>query len=72
MSLTVDRTADEILVRSPISSTPMQVQNALNFLRYVALGQGSQITEEDIAALVIETSSYLASYPYKTPAHPRQ
>ena len=55
MGFTVDRTEDEILIRLPIHSTPMEVQNALNFIRYVELGRGSKITEQDIAKLVEET-----------------
>lgn len=55
MAFTIDRTEDEILIRLPISSTSKEVQNALNFLRYVELGKDSQITQEDIEELVKET-----------------
>ncbi len=52
MNFTVDRTKDEILIRLPLSSTPLQVQNALNFLRYVELGAQSKINDNDIDQLV--------------------
>jgi len=55
MGFTIDRTDDEILIRLPISSTPMQVQNALNFIRYVESGKDSKITQSDIDELVKET-----------------
>jgi hypothetical protein len=55
MGFTIDRTDDEILIRLPISSTPVQVQNALNFLRYVELGKDSMITASDIDDLVKES-----------------
>lgn len=55
MSYTIDRTEDEILIRLPISSTPLQVQNALNFLKYVELGKDSNIKQSDIDAMVKET-----------------
>lgn len=55
MSYTIDRTENEILIKLPISSTPKAVQNVLNFLRYLELGQNSEITQEDIEHLVNET-----------------
>lgn len=55
MGFTVDRTEDEILIRLPISSTPLQVQHALNFIRYVELGKDSKITQGDVDELVKET-----------------
>jgi hypothetical protein len=55
MIYTIERTEDEILIKLPIGSTPKQVQNALNFLRYVELGIGNQVTEEQIDELVQES-----------------
>jgi len=55
MNYVIDRTDTEILIKLPIHSTPKQVQNALNFLRYIELGATSEITEEDINHLVKET-----------------
>lgn len=55
MGYTIDRTEDEILIRLPIASTPIQVQNALNFIRYVELGKDSDITQSDVDELVKET-----------------
>ena len=55
MSYMIDRTEDEILIRLPISTTPKSVQNALNFLSYVELGQSNQIKQSDIEKLVKET-----------------
>lgn len=43
------------MIRLPISSTSKAVQSALNFIKYVELGQDSQITQEDIDELVKET-----------------
>ena len=55
MGFTIDRTDDEILIRLPISSTPIQVQNALNFIKYVELGKDSKITPGDVDNLIKET-----------------
>jgi len=55
MTYTIDRTDSEILIRLPIASTSKAVQDALNFIRYVELGQNSQITQDDIEGMVRET-----------------
>ena len=52
MTYHIERTEKEILIRLPIASTPKQVQNALNFLRYLELGEGNTITESQVQELV--------------------
>jgi len=55
MTYTIETTANEILIKLPIGSTPKQVQNMLNLLRYLELGQTNKITQEQVDELAKET-----------------
>lgn len=55
MIYTIERTEEDIIIRLPIESTPKQVQNALNYMKYVELGMNSQITDEDVQEMVQES-----------------
>ncbi len=55
MTYTIERTDKEILIKLPIGSTPKQVQNMLNLLRYLELGQTNKITQEQVDELAKET-----------------
>lgn len=55
MTYTIERTDSEILIKLPIGSTPKQVQNMLNFLRYFELGQSNKITQTQVNQLANES-----------------
>ncbi|PSR12355.1 MAG: hypothetical protein DA408_19830 [Bacteroidetes bacterium] len=43
------------MIKLPIDSTPRQIQDALDFLRYLELGEGNQITQDDVDQLAQES-----------------
>ena len=52
MSIDVERTSDEIIIRLPLDSLPDDVQDVLDYFRYIELGKSNVITDDDVRYFV--------------------
>ena len=51
MSISIERTDQNIKIVLPVDTDPIDLQNALSYLKYTEIVQNSKATEEDVAAL---------------------
>ena len=51
MSISIERTDQNIKIVLPVDTDPIDLQNALSYLKYTEIVQSSKATEEDVAAL---------------------
>lgn len=55
--LIIERTDDAIVIKLPLESTALEIQNMLNYFKYVSIGGASKVTDDQIAALAKEAKS---------------
>ena len=51
MSISIERTDDSIKIVLPIDVDPIDLQNALSYLKYTEIVQSSNATEADVESL---------------------
>ena len=54
---TLERTDEAIVIKLPLSTTEAELKRILDYFRYVSLGSGSKITQEQIDELAREAKS---------------
>lgn len=50
-NLSIERTSEAIVIKLPLDSSAVEIQNMLNYFKYVKVGGRSQITDAQIEAL---------------------
>lgn len=53
----IERTSEAIVIKLPLDSSAEEIQNMLNYFKYVRIGSGSQVTDEQISALAKEAKA---------------
>lgn len=51
MSIYIERTDENIKIVLPVDTDPIDLQNALSYLKYTEIVQSSEATKEDVEAL---------------------
>lgn len=54
MNYTIEQSDQEIMIRLPMTTPPKQLQDMLNYFRYVALGENNQVQQAQIDELAEE------------------
>ncbi len=55
--LSIERTEEALVIKLPLDAATDEIQNLLNYLRYVNVGSKSDVQQQDIDALAIEAKS---------------
>lgn len=49
--LLIERTAEAVIIRLPLDTSAIDIQNMSNYFKYVKIGSSSQVTDDQIAEL---------------------
>ncbi|MGB3546919.1 MAG: hypothetical protein WBA17_08080 [Saprospiraceae bacterium] len=56
-SLSIERTSEAIVIKLPLDSTAIELQNMLNYFKYVRVGGASQVTDAELEELAKDAKS---------------
>ena len=56
-SLSIERTSEAIVIKLPLDSTAIEIQNMLNYFKYVRIGGASKVTDAQIEELAKDAKS---------------
>lgn len=48
MGFDIERTENQVIIKMPLSSLPEDIEDVLNYFRYIQLGKSNVITDEDV------------------------
>ena len=60
MSISIERTDQNIKIVLPVDTDPVDLQNALSYLRYTEIVQNSTASDEDVAKLTKSVKSAMS------------
>jgi hypothetical protein len=56
-AISIERTEEAVVIKLPLSSSATEIQDMLNYFKYVQIGSGSRVTDQQIEELAKEGKS---------------